>query len=113
MSTLRDLMNGLSGGFDQQINDALGDEVTYTPSGGAAATFNAWVEFAVVDITGQGSRSQGEQIILEVPAEKLETPSRDDRLTIALRPGRLYGPASWEPSTTGSGWRIPLREWPL
>lgn len=110
MSTLRDLMNGFDGGFDQTINNALGDEVTYTPSGGEADTFDAWVEFAVVDINAGNSRAQGEQIIIEVTAENLPTPSKEDRCTITLRPGRTYRPASWEPSSTGSGWRIPLVE---
>ena len=99
MPTLRDL----SAALESAVNDALGDEITYTPSGGEADTFNAWVEFGTVDITAGSSRATAERIVIEVPFAKVAAPSSDDRITIALRPGLTFKPASVDRAPTGDG----------
>lgn len=105
MTTLRDA----TAAAEQAINDALGDEITYDPSSGAATTFNAWVDFGNADVSTGNSSSNAESIVIEVPYAKVALPDRADRITIALRPGNIYAPAGWEQGATGSTWRIPLK----
>lgn len=106
MTTLRDATAAL----EQDINDALGDEITYTPDGGSAATFNAWVDFDPKQISTGASTANVEAIEIEVPYAKVATPSRDDRIAITIRPGVTYAPAGWKTSPIGSAWRITLKK---
>lgn len=105
MTTLRDL----SPGMDQLVNDMLGDEITYTPDGGDAETFNAWVEFGPGDVTTGQTRAATEQIVIEIPFTRRELPSRADSIAITIRPDRVYSPAGWDYSLSGDGWRIVLK----
>jgi hypothetical protein len=105
MTVLRDLTADL----DQRINDVLGDEITYTPAGGEADTFNTWVEVGSTDIVTGNSAAKAARASIEVPFTKVAEPSREDRVAIAIRPGRIYAPASWEEGQTGSAWIVQLK----
>lgn len=89
--------------------DYLGDEITYTPEGGSAQTFNAWVEFDNEDLRGSVSRSSARARLIEVKKSVIASPSKEgDRITIAVLPGETYKPADVLDGATGETWRIPL-----
>lgn len=106
MPTLRDL----TGSMDARLNDVLGDSITYAPAAGQAFTFNTWVEFGNADVQTQGSRSTSARVAIEVPFARVAAPSREDRISIAIRPGKIFAPASWEESPTGDAWMIDLKQ---
>ena len=80
-----------------------------SPASGGASTFNAWVEFGNAEVSTGNSASTAEEIFVEVPYAKVATPNRDDRITIALRPGNIYAPAAWRQSPQGQVWIIALK----
>lgn len=105
MTVLRDATAAL----ESAVNDHLGDEITYTPEGGSAQTFNAWVEFENDMLRGPGSASRARRRIVEVPKELIPAVSKEgDRITIQVVPGVTFKPADIEDGESGDSWRITL-----
>lgn len=105
MTTLRDATLDIERG----VNDALGDEVTYTPADGPPVTFNAWVDFDT-DIGGTtNSQAIVDAITIEVPMDRVAQPSAADRIVIALLPGKTWQMTTRRRGKTGSTWILPLK----
>lgn len=95
--------------LENVVNDILGDEITYTPEGGAPLTFNAWVEFDTDHVRAGGSSATARVRAVEVPMSRVPTPSKEgDRITIAIRPGEIFKPRDIEEGAGGETWFIPL-----
>lgn len=90
--------------------DLLGDEIVYQVAGGAALRFNAWVEFDTEYVRSPGSASTSYGKLIEVPMSKVAQPTKDDRITITMRPGEIYAPADVIEAATGETWRLPLKK---
>lgn len=89
----------------------LGDEISYTPDGGSASTFNAWVEFDNEELSGGISRTVVRARLIEVLKTNVPTVSKDgDRITIAVIPGKTFKPADVLEGSTGETWRISLMQ---
>lgn len=106
MSALRDQTAALL----KAEMDHLGDEITYTPQGGSAVTFNAWVTFGAEHFNSPGSAATKATPQVEVRAADVPNPSVQDRLTIALRPGALFAPVDILDGETGETWVLPLKK---
>ena len=106
MTTLRDQTAALL----KAEMDFLGDEITYTPTGGAAVTFNAWVEFNTDHVTSPGSSATAYPKSVEVLMSQIADPNKADRVSIALRPGIIYAPADIIEGATGETWILPLKK---
>jgi hypothetical protein len=105
MTNLRDL----SPLIEDSVNDLLGDEITYTPAGGSADTFNAWVEFDNEELRAPGSASTARVFLVEVPKARVPVVDKEgDRISIKLLPDMVFKPARIENGETGETHRITL-----
>lgn len=102
MTTLRDATLMLERG----VNDVLGDEITYTRADGEALTFNAWVEFDTRIVSPGQSAASVDVVTIEVPMATIPDISRDDRIAVAVLPGKLFAPTKWERGAGGATWNI-------
>lgn len=103
------LLRDLTAGFEQTINDSLGDEITYTPSGGASVTFNAWVEFDTTILNPGSSSASTDEIAIEVPMAIVPDPLDGDRITVAILPGKTWAMKKRIRSNTGATWVLALK----
>lgn len=106
MPTLRDATLMLERG----VNDALGDEITYTFGvGGTPVTFNAWVEFDTTIMNPGSSSASTDEITVEVPMATIPEPRDGDRITVAILPGMTWAFKKRARSNTGATWVLALK----
>jgi hypothetical protein len=97
--------------LEDLVNDTLGDGITYTPAGGEASTFNAWVEFDNEELRASGSGSTARVRTVEIPKSKVPTVDfENDRITVTLIPGTTFKPANIEEGAGANTWRITLKK---
>lgn len=109
MTTLRDATLALERG----VNDALGDEITYTLADGSSVTFNAWVEFDTTIVNPGNSAAATDAVSIEVPIATVADPIGADRITIALLPGKQYAIKGRDRGANGATWVLPLKKAPV
>lgn len=106
MTRLRDL----TAEFEQQINDELGDEITYTfGASGAPITFNAWVEFDTTILNPGNSSASTDEITVEVPMAIVPDPIGSDTIVVTILPGMRWVIKKRARSNTGATWVLGLR----
>ncbi|SDA14959.1 hypothetical protein [Sphingomonas sp. NFR15] len=106
MTTLRDATLALERG----VNDALGDEITYTFADGSSVTFNAWVEFDTTIVNPGNSAAAADAVRVEVPMDLVADPVAGDRITVALLPGKVWAMKGRDRGSTGATWVLPLKK---
>lgn len=102
-------LDALTEGLEQRVNDSLGSEITYLPVSGTPLTFNAWVVFDTTLINPSNSAGSIDVVQIEVPVAKVPMPVRDDRFTIAKRPGKIFALAERNEGPSGETWILPLK----
>jgi hypothetical protein len=102
-------LRDLTAGLESAVNQHLGDEITYTPAGSGAVTFNAWVETSDEPIRGTGGTSTARVRTIEVPKEIVPVyDMTGDRITIALLPDQVFKPGNVDEGEGFATWRITL-----
>lgn len=103
-------LESLTDEVDALCAEALGDTITYIPSGRAPLRFKAHVYYA----DGQRDIGAGQMIeqdmMLHIRKVSLPfAPKRADRITLPRRPGKTYFPTNPSTDDSGTHWVVNLK----
>ena len=99
--------------LDSNVMAALGDAISYTPSGSSALSIRAHVDYEDGEIAVGGAEAIQPDISVEIL--KSDLPSRPvsaDRITLSKVPGKTFRPVNVSTDKSGTHWLADLREVP-
>lgn len=94
--------------LDAQTLEAIGDEIVYTPSGGAALNIKAWVNHNDQAIQFGNSAAITGDASIQVRVIDVAQPTKADIIDLP-RTGLSYRPASIMRDRSGRLWNITLK----
>ena len=105
-------LEALDAAVETGTREALGDTIAYTPSGGAALSLVALVDYAQNLEQLSGSRVTTDDLALEVAKADVAEPAGGDRIVLGKRPGETFKPRDWRSDEAGDCWLIVLAQVP-
>ena len=104
-------LESLTDELDAACAEALGETITYIRAGRAPLRFKAYVDYA--DANRDIGAGQMIEQDMSVTIRKLSLPfepSRNDRMMLPKRPGKVYFPASPSSDESGTHWVVVPKE---